>query len=157
MSDADIGRRGRPQSGAREVIRLSRRQFGIVLVSVVLVIPVVLLLALPTQVYEFYLVAVWADRLEQEFGFRAGEVGYLQGGEQRKAFGIISVVEGGRLDAAGFLPGDIIFDYHGGGGAFLYEGLRVTHSGEPSIITVARRTGGGWERVELQVEPSGAR
>ena len=134
---------------------LAWREYAVLFVFLMIVLPLTVWLALPGELSEFYLQAVWAPRLEREFGFKGGQVSYVgNDGRTYSSFGILSVAQGGRLDTAGFLPGDTIWEYHGRAILALYGGLREVQSGETATITVVRRSDSGVKRVELQVEPS---
>jgi len=107
----------RPKSRASvQPIVLGRGTFLYVVVTLVLVATLVVSALLHPAAYHQWCLRYYIPSVQDRFGFRAAPVS-ISGSEQRR-LGIVDVTPGGVFSRAGFRPGDIPVDYHGGETAF---------------------------------------
>ena len=116
----------------RETFRSSWTRFGLVLTGLVLVVVIILFTIWPWP-YAFVVRRFLLPGYESEFGFHGGAI--RPPGADSSAYGIASVVPGGRLDRAGVKAGDIPVEYHDGMMSFYYA-LKAAAAGEESTFTV---------------------
>lgn len=122
----------------RETFRSAWARFLLVLSGVVLVAVIILLTIWPWP-YAFVARRLLLPTYESEFGFHGGAI--RPPGSEYSAYGIASVVPGGRLDRAGAKAGDIPVDYHLDGALSFYYALKAASAGEESSFTVVTDSG----------------
>jgi hypothetical protein len=124
-----------PRQMPREAFRSAWARFGVVLSGLVLVVVIILLTVWPWP-YAFVARRLLLPTYESEFGFHGGAI--RPPGAESSAYGIASVVPGGRLDRAGAKAGDIPVDYHLDGALSFYYALKAASQGEEGSFTVVR-------------------
>jgi hypothetical protein len=106
-------------------------------------------------VYHLWCVSYYIPSVEARFGFRAEPIAIP--GTDYRWLGVVEVTPGGALSRAGFRPGDIPVDHHGGETAFCSA---LESADEPeadgyrkiSVINVREWDTGRAARRELEIQ-----
>jgi hypothetical protein len=153
MSDVkDLVTRSRVSELAGRRVRTSPVALGpgaflYLVATLVLVAGPIASAVLQPAVYHQWCVRYYIPSVEARFGFRSGRI--LIPGTDYRWLGVVEVTPGGALSRAGFRPGDIPVDHHGGETAFCY-----------ALESASDAEAGGYRRVNaINVSdwPSGRR
>lgn len=98
-------------------------------------------LTLGREIYDLYVWEFVAPKLQQEFGFRIGDVEPGHHG-----LGIVAVEPGGVFDQAGFRPGDIPVGYVHGFVGF-YHHLNSARGKVATVRILRPEDGGDWKKL----------
>jgi hypothetical protein len=125
----------------RQAIRLGGPQFWLTILVLVSVTVILIAVWWPAIARE-YQESVVLPGYESEFGFKGGRVTVqTTSGSTYQVYAIVSVIPQGRMDRAGFKPGDVPLGHHGGTND-LCLALYRARRGEVESIWVRRASDG---------------
>ena len=113
---------------------LGRREYLYLSLTLTLVALLVLWAALHPTVYHQWCVRYYIPSRQEEFGFKAERISVA--GTEYLPLALVQITPGGLLDRAGFRPGDIPVDHHGGETAFCGALQHATEGGQPSVSVI---------------------
>ena len=135
-------------------IRLSRATWLFLIVTIVVVVPTITFLAVPSEVDLWLIKHFQLPGLEESLGFKTGYLTPPPGSRVSfPLFAITSVTPDGVFWQAGVRPGDIPVGYHGGEGEFLFElsSARRTGSARFRLTQLASAASGEWNLRQVTV------
>jgi hypothetical protein len=135
-------------------LQLSRSQWVFLVVAVVVVVPTITLLVIPSEMDLWLVKQFELPSLQKTLGF---EVGYTSlpssGSAARPMFVITSVRPDGPFWRAGVRPGDIPTGHHGGEAEFLFALSQGKRSGVVNLrlVPMASAASGSWAPHKVMV------